>query len=172
MSRLRSVQALARGRKGSAAAEMALVMPLLLALGFGCFELGNYFWSNHIVGKAVRDGARYAARQPFVDLGCGPNVFDGQTEDDIQNVTRAGTTDSTANSRVRGWVNDDITVEIECQPTPAGIYDSGIYKGLNGGGRTVTVTAAVDYPTLFARIGFTSASLTVNGRSEAAVMGL
>ena len=114
----RPAQAFARDRKGSAAAEMALVMPLLLALGFGCFELGNYFWNNHIVGKAVRDGARYAARQPFVKLGCGPGVTDAATETNIKNVTRTGTI-AGGNARVRGWDNSEVTVTVECQPTPS-----------------------------------------------------
>ena len=167
----RPVQAVVSDRKGSAAAEMAMVMPLLLILGFGCFELGNYFWNNHIVGKAVRDGARYAARQPFVKLGCGPSVTDAATEANIKNITRTGTI-AGGNARVRGWDNNEVTVTVECQGTPAGIYVGGIYSGLNGGGRTVTVTAAVLYPTFFARLGFNSASLTVNGRSQAAVMGI
>ena len=171
MTWLRPARAVTRDRKGSAAAEMALVMPLLLALGFGCFELGNYFWNNHIVGKAVRDGARYAARQPFVKLGCGPGVTDAATETNIKNVTRTGTI-AGGNARVRGWDNNEVTVTVECQPTPSGIYVGGIYAGLNGGGRTVTVTAAVQYPTFFARLGFNSANLTVNGRSQAAVMGI
>lgn len=171
MIRLRPVQAVARDRKGSAAAEMALVMPLLLILGFGCFELGNYFWTNHIVGKAVRDGARYAARQSFVNLGCGPNVTNAATETNIKNVTRTGNI-AGGNARVRGWDNNEVTVTVECQGTPAGIYVGGIYAGLNGGGRTVTVTAAVLYPTFFARLGFNSTNLTVNGRSQAAVMGI
>ena len=171
MTWLRPVQVVARHRGGSAAAEMALVMPLLLVLAFGCFELGNYFWSNHIVGKAVRDGARYAARQPFVKLGCGPSVTDAATETNIKNVTRTGTI-AGGNARVRGWDNTEVTVTVECQSTPSGLYVGGIYSGLDGGGRTVTVSAAVLYPTFFARIGFNSASLTVNGRSQAAVMGI
>ena len=54
-----------RNSSGTAAAEMALVTPLLMALMFGSFELGNYFYTSHIVAKAVRDGARYASRRGF-----------------------------------------------------------------------------------------------------------
>lgn len=148
-----------------------MVMPLLLVIAFGSFELGNYFWDNHIVGKAVRDGARYAARQPFSKLGCGPNVTDAATEANIKNVTRTGTI-AGGSPRVRGWANNQVTVTVVCQGTPSGIYVSGIYSGLTGGGRTVTVSAAVPYPTFFARIGFDSANIIVNGRSQAAVMGI
>src|SRR5688572_16842886 len=54
-----------RDVRAAAAAELAMVMPLLLALMFGAAELGNYFYNEHILLKAVRDGARYAARQNF-----------------------------------------------------------------------------------------------------------
>ena len=57
---------LARCKSGAAAAEMALALPLLLILICGCAELGNYFLDEHRLIKAVRDGARYAARQ---DIG-------------------------------------------------------------------------------------------------------
>ena len=46
-----------RCQSGVAAVEMALVAPLLLALLFGSVELGKYFLDQHVVVKAVRDGA-------------------------------------------------------------------------------------------------------------------
>src|SRR3546814_6902005 len=49
---------------------MALVSPMLILLMFGSFELGNYFLDEHVVLKAVRDGARYAARQNFTTMPC------------------------------------------------------------------------------------------------------
>ncbi|MGL5837065.1 MAG: TadE family protein, partial [Sphingorhabdus sp.] len=57
-------------RKGAAAAEMALVTPLLMIIMFGAFELGNYFYSQHVVTKAVRDGARFASRSLPIDVDC------------------------------------------------------------------------------------------------------
>src|SRR3546814_8876490 len=63
-------RSLARDRSGAAAAEMALVSPMLIILMFGSFELGNYFLDEHVVLKAVRDGARYAARQNFTTMPC------------------------------------------------------------------------------------------------------
>src|SRR5690348_2572334 len=54
-----------KDRTASAAAEMALVLPLLLLIMFGSAELGNYFMNEHGLIKALRDGARYAARQDF-----------------------------------------------------------------------------------------------------------
>ena len=33
--------------RGAAAAEMALILPLLFILLFGGFEAGHYVWSHH-----------------------------------------------------------------------------------------------------------------------------
>src|SRR6476619_5757161 len=57
--------ALIGNQSGAAAAELALVLPLLLIILCGSFEIGNYFLDEHILVKAVRDGARFAARQDF-----------------------------------------------------------------------------------------------------------
>src|SRR4051812_47391200 len=57
--------------RGSAAVEMALCVPLLLVLLCGSVELGNYLMDEHRLVKAVRDGARFAARQNLsYFLGC------------------------------------------------------------------------------------------------------
>jgi Flp pilus assembly protein TadG len=61
---------LLKDRTAAAAAEMALVLPILLILIFGSVELGYYFMSEHVVDKAVRDAARYAARLPVTDFDC------------------------------------------------------------------------------------------------------
>ena len=59
---------LLRDRRGAAAAEMALVTPLLLRPSCSArSSSGNYFYNEHILVKAVRDGARYAARQDFAN---------------------------------------------------------------------------------------------------------
>ena len=49
---------LSTDRSGTAAAELALVLPLLLTMMFSTFELGNYFLAEHVVQKAVRDAAK------------------------------------------------------------------------------------------------------------------
>src|SRR5690349_1119608 len=86
---------LLRDRSANAAAEMALVTPLLLILMMGCAELGNYFWNEHTLVKAVRDGARFAARQSF-------NWYTGCTgSPDTTNVVTP-----TQNVVVYGYLND------------------------------------------------------------------
>lgn len=50
--------ALARGERGAAIVEMALVLPLLLALLMGILVYGQYFMLAHNVQQAANDGAR------------------------------------------------------------------------------------------------------------------
>lgn len=49
---------LARGERGGAIVEMALVLPLLLALLMGVLVYGQYFMLAHSVQQAANDGAR------------------------------------------------------------------------------------------------------------------
>ena len=155
---------------GAAAAEMALVLPLLITVLFGSFEVGHFFYSAHIANKGVRDGARFAARQNFTLLGCGPSVADGPTDIRIKEVTRTG---QPANGipRISGWDNGEVTVTVTCTTTGS-FATAGIYTGLTGGARKVEVSAAVPYPSLFKYIGINSSALTLNARAEAAVMGI
>ena len=81
---------LGRDRKGSAAVEMALVTPLLLVIMFGSVEVGNFFYNEHLLTKAVRDGARYAARQNFSYYACSgpPTGTDVRSRDAQRNRDR------------------------------------------------------------------------------------
>src|SRR5258705_11048450 len=81
---------LVRSTSGAAAAEMALVLPLLLLLICSCIELGNYFLDEHRLIKAVRDGARYAARQNMTFFtGCS-GAPGGSVVADTRTVVKTG----------------------------------------------------------------------------------
>lgn len=165
MTRLRR---LATDRSGSSAAEMALVMPLLLILMFGTFELGYYFLSEHVVQKAVRDAARYAARLPMTSYpSCAPTA---DAEAQIQRVARTGRPDSGgASQRLQGWsANSMTTVTLTCVAT--GTYQ-GIYVEFPTGVTKVLVKAQVPYPTLLGTMGFGTSTLQLNAQSESAVYG-
>src|SRR5690349_10293272 len=51
---------LSRRRRGSEVLEAALVFPILLALAFGTVEFGYYFYVEHNLESAAREGARAA----------------------------------------------------------------------------------------------------------------
>lgn len=157
---------LLRNEHGAAAAEMALVVPLIVVLMFSTFELGRYSMDVHMAEKAARDGARYAGRQPFLDMPCGGSPT---KLSEIRNLVRTGTTASGGTPRMAYWTDPNtIAVTITCPGT--GTYNNaGIYTMVSGGARHVTVTATVPYQALF---GFNYAGINVVGRSQAAVMGI
>lgn len=153
----------------SAAAEMALVLPLLLILLFGSVELGYYFMSEHVVDKAVRDASRYAARLPIADYPDCTSV-DPTAELHIQRLARTGDPNGTI-ARLAGWTADNMTtVDISCPGT--GTYaNAGIYSDFPNGAPVVTVTAAVPYNTLFGMMGIGASTLMLNASQQAAVIG-
>lgn len=50
-----------RGERGAAAVELALVLPLLLAIIFGIIDAGRAFDSQLVIDRAASYGARLAA---------------------------------------------------------------------------------------------------------------
>jgi Flp pilus assembly protein TadG len=175
-----------RDENASAAVEMALVTPLLMALLFGSVEMGNYFMSEHVVEKAVRDGARYAARLPLAaGYACPATVFaDPNATNNIINVTKTGAVSGAGFPRLPaaywnrtcGADTQTVTVSVACvQKTDIDTTNSGntgIYTGLNGDIPVVTVSARVKYQSVLGELGFHATNLCLNAESKAAVQGL
>lgn len=172
-----SLLSLTRCQSGAAGAEMALMVPLLVTLMFGAFELGYYFYNEHIVVKGVRDAARYASRQPalYAPEPCVPGLVTGAPAPAIDNVARYGkaTVQDIDKPKISGWTSS-VEVMLSCRDIVAysGTDYAGIYKGKKKV-PVVTVTARmVEYPSLFKTLGFTSSGLKLNASSESAVMGI
>ena len=161
-------------RRGAAAAEMALVAPLLVTIMFGSLELGKYFWDEHLVTKAVRDGARFASRQSFATMPCGGSATN---EAQIKNLVRFGKPTVTAadKPRLHYWTsNSTITVEITCYEN-SGVDGARVYDGIYSARPdvpVVKVTAAVPYAPIVGSFGFEADGLSLNAYSESTVFGL
>lgn len=171
---MRTVGQLLRDETGAAAAEMALVIPFLLVLMFGAVDLGNYFLSEHVVDKAVRDASRYAARLPLADYASCAVSSGGAAEQQTQRVARFGDPAGSGNQRLAGWTADNMTtVSIACDDGTSGNSwaTAGIYSDFPDGAPVVTVTATVPYNTLFGLVGLGSMSFNLNAQSQAAVVG-
>jgi hypothetical protein len=164
MSTLRAFLA---DRSGAAASEMALMLPMLLAIMFGGFEAGHYFYTEQKIIKAVRDGARYAGRLQFTAFPCDGSI-DADAEDNIVNVTRTGTVNGDT-PRISGWDADDITVTFACN---ADFEDAGIFTGTTGGAPVVQVAATAEYPSLFNTLGFIDGTANVAASAQAVVNGI
>lgn len=168
---------LARNRRGAAAAELALMLPLLLVIMLGSLELGNFFMNEHTLVKAVRNGARFAARQPFTNY----TTCNGQVNDPARAATK--------NVVMKGYLDggtiitpnielSDIQVTTTCKSSVGDQSIGGIYfsRDVDSDGQKdaqiVTVSAQVDYLSVVGILGFNAPTVTLNAKSEAAVMGM
>lgn len=166
-----SVRRLIRSKRAAAAAEMALVTPLLLTVMLGSVEVGNYFYNEHLLVKAVRDGARYAARQNFSAYGCSgapTGTIESETKSLVMTSLLSGGT-----NRLPQWNASTITLSTTCLATVASQPMTGIYRGKASGAPVVTVTASVPYvPAIGAAFGFSGSGLSLNASQQAAVTGI
>lgn len=163
-----------RDERGSPSAEFALILPALVMLMFGGFEAGNFVWTQHKLVKAVREGARYAARLP-VETYCDvddPSAadFDPDAEADIKAVTLTGKLPAEGGAvAVPGMTADNVAVAPDC----AAYVESGIYTGLGAAGPIVTVSVSgVGYPSLFAQLAGLDGSIDMAAKASAPVIGL
>jgi len=162
---------LLRNDRGSAGAEMALVTPLLCAILIGSVELGSYFYNEHILEKAVRDGARFAARQSFTNYGCS-GAPTGTVVADTRALVRTALLSGGAD-RFADIVDGDIALSTSCTTSVSGQNMTGIYRGRTTGAPVVTVSARVDYtPVIGAAFGFSGAGMKLNASEQAAVTGI
>lgn len=162
-------------RRGAAAAEMALVTPLLITLMFGSLELGKFFWDEHLLVSAVRDGARFAARQNFATMPCGGAATN---EAQIKNVVRFGKAAIVAGTdkpRLYYWTDPaTITVTINCYAN-MGVDGDRVYDGIYSARPNVprvTVNATVPYTPILGTLGFRVPGISLNASSEAVVFGI
>ncbi len=168
---MRALRRLVASNGGAAAAEMALVTPLLLLIMAGGLEVGNYFMDEHRLTKAVRDGARFAARKDFSYYSTCDAAPGGTVVTDTQNLVRtsylSGGTDQLSN-----WSGGTITVTTRCSTGNGSVVYSGLYKDMASGARMVEVSASVTHLPLLAPFGINFIGSTLNARQEAAVAGV
>ena len=184
---MRSLLGLLRTDTASAAVEMALVTPLLLALSVGSFELGNLFMDQPALDKQVRDGARYAARMTLSDsYDCPTTIFqDPNATTKIINVTKNGEVTGSTTPRwgslywARTCTGGAPTVAVTFRCVAKTQIDAGndgvtgIYTGLAGTTiPVVKVSAAVKYRSVLAMVGFNATNVCLTAESEAPVQGL
>ena len=71
--------ALLRDRRGSSAAEVGLVLPLLLILLLGMIDAGRFIWEYNRAEKATQAGARVAVVTQIIPQGLADFKYVGQT---------------------------------------------------------------------------------------------
>ena len=166
-----------REQTGTAASEMALVVPLLLVIMMGSLELGNYFLSEHAITKQVRDGARFASRLPLETNYTCPGTVGSTAATKIANVTKTGTVSGSGELRfsATNWADQcaatSPALQVSLRCVDKTLY-GGVYQGLASDIPVVKVAAAIKYNSVLNSIGFDSTSLCLRAESEAPVVGL
>jgi len=159
--------------RASSAVEMALVTPFLVVLVCSFLEAGNFVMNEHGLVKAVRDGARFAARQNFSNYTACSGAPGGSVVTDTQEVVIHGVRSGGTGYLTPNIAAANITVSTSCAATAGGqSMQGGIYGTRANGGQIVTVTASVPYRSMIGAFGFTGRGFNLNAASQAAVTGL
>ena len=165
---MRRATHLLRNQNGAAAAEMAMILPIVLALIVTTFEGSYYLLCEHRAIKGVRDAARYAARLDRSFYTCPGGTFTGSTAA-IQNLARTGQL-SGGTAKVPGWVNGDVTVAVTC--SALGVGTAGIYNSTGGNAPKVKVSTRLNYPSIMGAMGFTQATIQIGAAAQSPVIGI
>ena len=95
----RRLRGFCRSERGTQLVELALVLPILMALFAATAEFGRYFYSYSTLAKATRAGARYLATTPVKTLG-GPNGGTNAVEDaKVKNLVVYGDANAATGSK-------------------------------------------------------------------------
>jgi len=162
--------------RGSAGAEMALVLPLLLALLFGSIELGNYFRSEHILLKGVRSGAVFAARQDLlVNYNCaaGTPIVPADVTTRTKTLVRTGALAGDGDL-LPLWddASTAFSVAVSCTTSAGGTNLGGIYLVNGSNVPVITVSADLPYQSVLGTLGLTAPDLRLRAAQQSAATGI
>ena len=159
-------------QKGAAAAEMALIAPLAVLLLFTAMESGHYFYSQHQLVKAVRDGARFGARHSFDEVNCrnGSPFIAADLQNNIRAVALTGHL-SGANETRSGWDSNEVSFAVTVTCPTVIEATSGIYE-TDEPAPIINVAATIGYDSLFNGLGIISDNYSLNANQQASAMGI
>ena len=89
----------ARCERGTQLVELAIVLPVMLALFGATAEFGRFFYTYATLSKATRSAARYLTVEPL-----------GGTDEKAANLVVYGNTAGTGDPLVEGLTVDDVNV--------------------------------------------------------------
>ncbi len=149
-----SLNRLGRDRRGTAAIEFGLLVPLFMLFLLGAIEFGRVLAQSNAVEKGVRAGVALAVRSD------NPIVAASAQETAIKNVVKYGSTGSSGTYLVDGWSEAGASVVIDVVRTYTDAT-SGV-TGLD----VIRIVATVPYtplvPGLFAFAGLSTFNIVVD----------
>jgi len=161
-----------RDRRGTAAAELAMVAPILLLIMFGSVELGRYFYNQHILVKAVRDGAVFAARQPIDNFNC-PSSIDPGVVSTTETLVKTGGLSNNADLLPQ-WddTGASFTMSLQCFTATGGTTLAGIYTANGGNVPVITLEASLPYSPITGGFGGSWTGASLHATQQTPVVGL
>jgi Flp pilus assembly protein TadG len=136
-------------RRGAAAVEAALVLPVVIMFLFGILEYGRYLMMMQIVTNAAREGARYAVEHTSAVVING--VTYGNADADVTTaVTNAMGGQSLASQSIQFYTSDT-----------QGASNLGAWTGTSAG-ESICVQITGNYPVLMSRILMMNTTIPVN----------
>ena len=160
--------------RGSAAVEMMLVTPILALIMAGSAEMGRYFYQEHVLTKAVRDGAVFAARYPIDKFNCTTNVVDPSIVTSTRSLVRTGAL-SGGTDLLPWWTATSgviFTMTVACTKVANGTTLGGIYTANGGNVPVLKIEATLPYQTMMSAAGFPGGAFNLNATEQAAVQGI
>ena len=149
---LNSLNRLRRDRRGAAAIEFGLLVPLFMMFLLGAVEFGRVLAQSNAVEKGVRAGVSLAVRSD--------NPMTAAQTTSVSNLVRYGNTTGTAPYLVDGWSDAGATVVIKNPPDTYTVPSSGEVLTI------VEITATVPYtplvPGLFSFAGLSTFNIVVD----------
>jgi TadE-like protein len=130
-----------RDKTGTSVLELAVILPVLLSMGFGAMEFGNIIYRQHLIVNGVRDAARYAASLRFQPAN--PTINDTK----IKNIAVYGS-DAAGTARVPGWLPAAVSVSFTIVANPDGACGGARCYRLQQDVPVVTVSTNFEYQPL------------------------
>ncbi|MFQ6017192.1 MAG: TadE/TadG family type IV pilus assembly protein [Kiloniellaceae bacterium] len=145
-----------RARKGTAAVEFAMVLPVLTVLLFGAIDIGRLLVDYHAVSKSIRDATRYLTRIDATAMGlsCSTGTVDQSSAPAVQAMMLAmtGSLDGSTDFLLPYWNNTaslsaaGIAITVDCFDNTANTVQ-GYYAGLTQI-PSLVMSAQVSFPFL------------------------
>jgi Flp pilus assembly protein TadG len=133
-------------RCGAAMIELTVVLPVIMAIGFGAIEFGNLIYKDHLLWNGVRDGARYYGGLAYDPLN---TTQTSANETAAKNIAVTGVT-SGGTARVAGWTTGQVTITYATAAN--GPTSCGTEKCYRGADTITMVTVSTSYT--YTSLGF------------------
>ncbi len=125
-----------RNRFGGTLVETAIVMPVLVAIGFGMIEVGYYFYVKNSVQGAAREGARAS----IVSTAVNSDVTTAVTNAMASAGINAGYTTTTSPASISGLTTGtSVTVTVSIPWSSVSIIPMGYISS----SKTITASATM-----------------------------